>query len=215
MIRFCQRVLRLIKNKFSRYKLERKLERKRQLYGSQTKYYFDDPRVKIGDFTYGIPFIADYSADYQISIGKFCSISNNVEFIVGGQHPYNHVSQYGIIPQLEEYFKFKYENLPTAPLIIGNDVWIGRNAVIVKGVTIGDGAIIGSNAVVAKDVPPYAIVAGNPARVISYRFNDDTIQSLLQIKWWDWPDQQIVDNIELIMSSNIDEFIKTFRNNNK
>ena len=87
---------------------------------------------------------------------------------------------------------------------IGNDVWIGYEAVILAGVTIGDGAIIGTRAVVTKDVPPYTIVGGVPAKVIRKRFSDDVISALLKTKWWDWPADKIAKNIEAIQSGNID-----------
>ena len=88
-------------------------------------------------------------------------------------------------------------------IVIGNDVWIGYEAVIMSGVTIGDGAIIGTRAVVTKDVPPYAIVGGSPARVLKKRFSDDIIDKLLKIKWWNWPVEKITRNLEYIQSGNI------------
>ena len=89
--------------------------------------------------------------------------------------------------------------------MIGNDVWIGYEAVIMQGVTIGDGATIGTRAVVTKDVPPYSIVGGVPARPIRKRFSDEVIAQLLEIKWWDWPDEKIKENIPAIRSGNIKE----------
>ena len=90
-------------------------------------------------------------------------------------------------------------------IIIGNDVWIGYEAVILSGVTIGDGAIIGTHAVVTKDVPPYTIVGGVPAKPIRKRFNDKTIARLLELKWWDWPEERIKANLEIIQFGRIDE----------
>ncbi len=95
-------------------------------------------------------------------------------------------------------------------VVIGNDVWIGANAIILPGVNIGDGAVIGAGTVVTKDVPPYAIVGGNPARVIKYRFDENTINTLLKIKWWDFPYQTIIDNIDQFYS--VDKFIDRFKN---
>ena len=93
-------------------------------------------------------------------------------------------------------------------IIIGNDVWIGFEAVILAGVTIGDGAIIGARAVVTKDVPPYTIVGGVPAKPIKKRFDKNIITHLLRMKWWDWPDKKIAQNIEAIQSGNINKLME-------
>jgi len=93
---------------------------------------------------------------------------------------------------------------------IGNDVYIGYHVIILSGVTIGDGAVIGAGSVVAGDVPPYAIVAGNPAHIVRYRFDEETITKLLEIRWWDWPDEKVKENVHLICHDRADEFIKKF-----
>jgi serine acetyltransferase len=95
-------------------------------------------------------------------------------------------------------------------IIIENDVWIGAKSTIMSGVKIRNGAIVGACSVVTKDVPPYAIVAGNPAKVVKYRFTEEQIEKLLSIEWWDWDEQKIRDNAMLMWSSNIDEFIGNF-----
>jgi serine acetyltransferase len=95
-------------------------------------------------------------------------------------------------------------------IIIENDVWIGAKATIMSGVRIGNGAIVAAGSVVSKDVPPYAIVAGNPAKVVKYRFSDEQIKKLLSIAWWNWDEQKIKDNAMTMWSNNIDEFIEKF-----
>ena len=99
----------------------------------------------------------------------------------------------------------KLEDLPLkGDTIIGNDVWIGENATILPGVHIGDGAIIGANSVVAKDIDPYSIAVGNPCRVVKKRFDDETIEKLLELKWWDWDEERIFDNLEALTNGRLD-----------
>ena len=93
---------------------------------------------------------------------------------------------------------------------VGNDVWIGATSTIMSGITIGDGAIIGAGSMVTKDVPPFAIVAGNPSKIVKYRFTEEQIEKLLQISWWDWEEDKIKDNAMSMWSSNIDDFINKF-----
>lgn len=137
------------------------------------------------------------------SIGKFCSIAKNVHF-TEGNHPLSCVStsamlynqDFGFVKHggINTLLALEERNLPSR---IGNDVWIGRDVTILPSVTIGDGAVIGTGAIVNKDIPPYAIAVGVPAKVIKYRFSKDDIDKLLNIKWWDWSDDLIKENIDL------------------
>ena len=146
-------------------------------------------------------------ADKKSRIGKYCSIANNV--VIGTtMHPVHFLSTHPFSYQDIGHFtdgitlpadkKLKYDNKKT--VIIGNDVWIGLNAVIMDGVTIGDGAVIGSGAIVTKDIPPYGIAVGVPAKVIKYRFPEEMIPRLLAVRWWDLPEDVIqtlpFDNVE-------------------
>lgn len=143
-------------------------------------------------------------------IGSFCSISDNV-YIGGAEHPIEWVSTSPVFQNVRHSGptrRFAKFNLPEYKLtIIGNDVWIGHGATIKQGVKIGHGAVIGSNSVITKDVPPYAIVAGVPSKVIRYRFDEQTIGSLLKIKWWDLPEHDIRRIAPLI--KNPQEFIES------
>ena len=138
-------------------------------------------------------------ADKNSRIGKFCSIGQNVH-IGTSVHPLHFLStspvSYQDISSLTDGIAFPKEKLipfcKKTPVTIGNDVWIGLNVIIMDGVTIGDGAVIGSGAVVTHDVPPYAIAVGIPAKVLKYRFPEETIARLLKSKWWDRPDEEIL-----------------------
>lgn len=150
----------------------------------------------------GVPEIATGSR-----IGKFCSIAENLQFIVRGSHMIDWVTTY----PFKEIWKMDvplHDLPPHSPIIIGNDVWIAANVKIKQGVTIGDGAILATECFVTKDVPPYALVGGNPAKIIKYRFSEEQIKNLLEIKWWNWEDEKIKKLVPLLVSNNIDEFIK-------
>jgi len=137
------------------------------------------------------------------SIGRFCSIAYNVKIGLGNHpiqwastHPFAYDKKYGFLHE-----SITFDEKIIRPCIIGNDVWIGANAIILAGVQIGDGAIIGANSVVTKDVEPYSIVIGNPAKLHRYRFDEDIRVNLLKIKWWDWDDELIKANINLFRDS--------------
>lgn len=160
---------------------------------------FDDAMLcysQIGDMSY----LGRRSCAFSSTIGKYCSIAWNVS-IGPGNHDYDRVTshamlyakRFGMINDISERYYNQYDK----ETVIGNDVWIGCNAVIMRGVQIGDGAVIGANAVITRDVAPYTIVGG-VNKMIKKRFNDDIIQKLLEIKWWDYPIETIKNNIGLI-----------------
>ena len=185
------------------------------------KNVITDANIEVGDYTMYNDFVNDpkdfqkYNVLYhypinrdRLIIGKFCSIACGAKFIfTSANHKLDSLSAYPF-PLFFEEWDLDKSNVTDAwdnkgDIVIGNDVWIGYEAVIMQGVTIGDGATIGTRAVVTKDVPPYTIVGGVPAKPIRKRFSDEVIAQLLEIKWWDWPDEKIKENISAIQSGNI------------
>ena len=181
-----------------------------------------DPSISVGDYTIYDDFVND-PRDFQrnnvlyhypinrerLVIGKFCSIACGAKFLFNSaNHTLRSLSTY-IFPVLFEEWGLDVARIPEAwdnrgDIVIGNDVWIGYDAVVLAGVTVGDGAIIAARAVVTKDVPPYTIVGGVPARPIRRRFSDSEIDQLLELKWWDWPEGKIARSIGVIQSGDLE-----------
>lgn len=142
---------------------------------------FDIDKVSVGNYTYGNIDILDFGTNEKLSIGSFCSIAPNVKFILNADHCTNYFTTFPLkVKVLQNQDK---EGISKGDIIVGDDVWLGLNAVILSGVTIGQGAIIAAGAVVTKNVPPYAIVGGNPARIIKYRFEAEIIDKLLKVNF--------------------------------
>jgi acetyltransferase-like isoleucine patch superfamily enzyme len=165
----------------------------------------------IGDHTYGNPNVRFPDTGARLSIGRYGSIADKVEIMLGGNHHTDLISTYpfGALPDLwPEARSHSYKDSSNGDVMIGHDVWIGTGAIILSGITIGHGAVIAARAVITKDVPPYAIVGGNPAKIIRYRFDDMTISRLLASQWWDLPHARIIALVPLLQSKDIDGFLK-------
>jgi acetyltransferase-like isoleucine patch superfamily enzyme len=156
-----------------------------------------DERISIGIRTYGVhqDTVLLYKKNDYVKIGKYCSIAPAVKIIASGEHNSKAVSTYPFYAYVLNKGPEK-DTFSRGHVIIGNDVWIGYGATILSGVTVGDGAVIAAHAVVTKDVPHYAIVGGVPAKIIEHRFSPDIIQSLLEIKWWEWSLEKVTANID-------------------
>jgi virginiamycin A acetyltransferase len=183
-----------------------------------------NPQIIVGDYTYyddpddvhhfekNVLYLFDFIGD-RLIIGRFCQIAAGVRFIMNGaNHAMGGVSTYPFKVFGHAWGKAELNAKSKGDTLVGHDVWIGTRATIMPGVTIGHGAIIGANALVCHDVSPYTIVGGNPAKEIRKRFDDDTIQFLLDLKWWDWEIQKITQHVDLIASGNIDELKRIYEN---
>jgi acetyltransferase-like isoleucine patch superfamily enzyme len=161
-----------------------------------------------GKHTYGPEpiILGSKEAALGSKIGKFCSIADNLQFIIKGSHMMNWVTTYPFQPMWG--MDVPLHDLPLyAPITIGNDVWIASNVKIKQGVSIGDGAVLATESFITKDVPPYAVVGGNPAKIIKYRFTEEQRKELLRIRWWDWEDEEIKEVVPLLLSDDINKFI--------
>lgn len=187
--------------------ISQKLKKKTPNFLSQD-FAFSD--YSIGRYTYGKPKIYSWNGETKLSIGSFCSISEEVAILLGGEHRTDWVSTYPFNVVFAAGHPTPGHPATKGDIAIGNDVWIGRGAVILSGVTIGDGAVIAAQSVVTKAVEPYTIVGGNPARPIRARFTPEQVAALLQIAWWDWPLEAIREAFPLLQSERIDEFIARY-----
>ena len=194
-------------------KIYRKIFTKKKYDDSITLQFIGSaqPKVDIGKHTYmnGVKLYC-WDNRFQLNIGKYCSMADDISIIAGGEHDKDWVSTYPFIDRwnLNEYNHLKHPRYK-GNISIENDVWIANGVTILSGVKIGNGAIIGACTVVSKDVPPYAIAIGNPMRILKFRFSKETIEALLDIKWWDWTESKIISNQELFTKP--ENFIKELK----
>ncbi|GGH14822.1 CatB-related O-acetyltransferase [Mucilaginibacter phyllosphaerae] len=171
--------------------------------------------LTVGANTYGINHLTIHSykgSEAKVNIGKFCSIGPNLLIITGGIHPGDWVSTYPFRVKWNMEGKY-HDGMPSTKgdIIIENDVWIGSGVTVLSGITIGSGAIIASNSMVTKSVAPYTVVGGNPAKPIKQRFDNDTVNALLKLKWWDMPDNEILKFVPLLSSNQVNDFLEAVK----
>ena len=183
------------------------------------KNFITNPHIIVGDYTYyddendvhnfqkNVLYHFDFLED-KLIIGKFCQIASGVKFLMNGMfHAMQGISTFPFAifsRDCRKAYPEKFHYPFKGDSVIGNDVWIGYNVTFMPGVHVGDGAIIGTNALVTKDVEPYSIVGGNPAKLIRKRFSDEEISKLLHIAWWNWPISKILENIPALISGDIE-----------
>jgi len=179
-----------------------------------------ETRVGRGTYLHGSYDILQYGQGAALIIGAFCSIADKVKFYTGGDHRIDHITTYPFrswyaseIPfeddddgNADDNSQRKIDLTTKGDIVVGSDVWIGFEALILSGVKIGNGAVVAARAVVTKDVPAYAIVAGNPARVKKHRFTEEIVARLERVKWWDWEDWDIAEALSFLTSDDFDSF---------
>ena len=165
---------------------------------------------EIGVGTYGRPEVHFYDSGATLKIGNYCSIAAQVTIMLGGEHHHDWVSGYPFSRMFDEAGDLPGYPMTKGDVVIGSDVWIGCDAIILSGVKIGDGAVIAARALVNKDVEPFAVVGGIPAKHLRYRFPEATIKALREIAWWNWSEKEIRTARHLIQSPNVEEFIARY-----
>lgn len=165
------------------------------------------PQYEFGIGSYGLPEVHDWQEGSTLRIGAYCSIAEGVEIFLGGHHRADWVTTYPFPAMFDEAAHIKDYNGTRGDVVIGNDVWLCSNSCILSGVTVGHGAVVAAGAMVTRDVPPYAIVGGNPARIINWRFPEEIRTALLQTAWWDWPEAELRQVMATLCSNDIHAFL--------
>jgi chloramphenicol O-acetyltransferase type B len=179
---------------------------------SQQKFQQQYPRYTMGTNCYGVPNVKHEHPDAKLTIGNYSSIAKNVEIFLGGHHRSDWVTTYRFPVFFEQAKHIQNCAITKGNVCIGSDVWLCQNATILSGVTIGHGAVVANGAIVTKDVAPYEIVGGNPAKHIRWRFDESTREALLASAWWDWPEEEVLSVVDLICSDDIGKFLEYVNN---
>jgi chloramphenicol O-acetyltransferase type B len=165
------------------------------------------PGFRIGPGSYGDLQVLEWGEGCTLTIGSYTSIGTGVTAFLGGEHRTDWVTTFPFSVLWDSAKLIEGHPGSKGDVAIGNDVWIANGASIMSGVTVGDGSVIGAFAVVTKNVPPYAIVAGNPARIVKSRFDEKTVERLLKVRWWDWERARIENSMHALLSTDIESFL--------
>ena len=190
-----------LRRRFARRQKPPKLQR------AQATFRERHPQYEIGLGSYGMPIIHDWAEGTTLRIGAFTSIADQVHIFLGGHHRTDWVSSFPFPAFVEEARSITGYGGSRGDVIIGNDVWLATGCAILSGVTVGDGAVVAAYSVVSRDVAPYEIVAGNPARNIGWRFDAGTRERLLQTRWWSWPEAELRQITPLLCSDRVGDFL--------
>jgi acetyltransferase-like isoleucine patch superfamily enzyme len=165
------------------------------------------PEYTFGRGSYGLPHVYDWKEGSTLSIGAYCSIAEGVQIFLGGHHRTDWVTTFPFPAMVEQASHISGYSGTNGDVNIGNDVWLCSNSTILSGVTVGDGAIVAAGALVTRDVEPYAVVGGNPARFLRWRFPEEQRLLLLQSAWWDWPEAELLGLADKLCSDDIESFL--------
>lgn len=188
---------RSIKGVWRRWRLRRAIGKLDKLLRGQARFAMTYPRHSMGVGSYGLPRVYDFDDGTKLTIGSYTSIANDVHIFLGGYHRSDWVSQFPFpafvedVPELQALAKAGSHRWTRGNVVVGSDVWLGSGSAILSGVTIGNGAVVAARAVVTRDVPAFAVVAGNPARIVKWRFPEETRNELERIAWWNWPADEV------------------------
>jgi len=191
------RYIKRVFNNFSSKDIVKELKQNNQLQIGAHTYGYDQNTFRI------------FNNEEKIIIGKYCSIAKGVIIFGGGEHDYSRPTTFPFNELFSKKSKCNLDARTKGVTTIGNDVWMGANAIILSGVTVADGCVIGAGSVVSKDTCPYSIVVGNPMRILKQRFDIHIIEKMMSIKWWEWSEEKIKSNIKYL-TGDINEFIVRF-----
>jgi virginiamycin A acetyltransferase len=193
----------------------RRLRRPEQARSARPIFLADDPvyaRYRVGEWSYGSPSVLTWGEGATLVVGRFCAFAQGVVILLGGEHRTDWITTYPFNVMFPDAARFQGHPRAKGDVVIGCDVWVGRDALILSGVAIGNGAVVAARSVVTRDVAPYSIVAGNPARHVRFRFPEETIAALQAIAWWDWPLERIKEAWPLLLSGDVEAFIARYGN---